>query len=63
MQNSIQLYADGMSVDPDDSKSINVTLTNIDLSQVDTQFFIDDVLDCLEFSDIADYVNKKLADE
>lgn len=63
MQNNIQLYADGMSVDPDDNNSINVTLTNIDLSQVVTQFFIDDVLDCLEFSDIADYVNKKLADE
>lgn len=54
----IQVYADKARIEPDDSKSVLVYMNGVDLSDVLGQYNVQDILDMLDFSDVASYVSK-----
>jgi hypothetical protein len=55
MAYNINIYSDRI-ISEADGQTQNVYLTNVDVTQVIAEFSPKDVLDCLELSQIVDYV-------
>lgn len=58
---SMQVYADRVETEPQYQTNM-VTLEGVDVSNVVAEFPAEDILDCLDFSDILRYVTDRLED-
>lgn len=53
---TIQVYAKQINIDAE-SEIANITLSGVDINQLIEEFSPQDVLDCLSYSDIVQYVS------
>lgn len=61
--NNIEIYAKRVTVATDDHVSSVVTLSGIETADVLAQFNDEEILDTLDFSDVHQYVIKRLAED
>lgn len=60
---NISVYAEELRIEGAGTNEVEVHLQGVDVSQVIAEFSYPDVLDSLEFSDVANYVQERLEEE